>query len=142
MGGHNQKKARGRPRKWPWQKEAPKEAPPGPPTPAEQAGESVQSWSHSIGNPEGPPSFHNSLSGFLENNPSEQRTVCLNLLIFRASTADSSMSLQVIDYLAKKGYSRTEAMLRMESANQEIDGRPLPPLGEDARPKFKQGFGE
>ncbi|KAJ5179119.1 hypothetical protein N7492_002329 [Penicillium capsulatum] len=48
--------------------------------------------------------------------------------------------LPVIDYLAKKGYSRTEAMLRMESANQEIDGRPLPPLGEDARPKFKQGF--
>lgn len=30
----------------------------------------------------------------------------------------------------------------MESANQEIDGRPLPPLGEDARPKFKQGFGK
>lgn len=50
--------------------------------------------------------------------------------------------MQVIDYLAKKGYSRTEAMLRMESANQEIDGRPLPPLGEDARPKFKQGFGK
>ncbi|KAJ5911919.1 uncharacterized protein N7473_001222 [Penicillium subrubescens] len=46
----------------------------------------------------------------------------------------------VIDYLAKKGYSRTEAMLRMESANQEIDGRPLPPLGEDARPKFRKGF--
>ncbi|KAJ5086116.1 hypothetical protein N7532_010887 [Penicillium argentinense] len=46
----------------------------------------------------------------------------------------------VIDYLAKKGYSRTEAMLRMESANQEIDGRPLPPLAEDARPKFNQGF--
>ncbi|KAJ5893263.1 transcription initiation factor TFIID subunit 5 [Penicillium taxi] len=48
---------------------------------------------------------------------------------------------QVIDYLAKKGYSRTEAMLRMESSNQEMDGRPLPPLAEDARPKFKQGFG-
>ncbi|OJI96314.1 hypothetical protein ASPVEDRAFT_35689 [Aspergillus versicolor CBS 583.65] len=46
----------------------------------------------------------------------------------------------VIDYLAKKGYSRTEAMLRMESANQEIDGRPLPPLGEDARPKYRIGF--
>lgn len=30
----------------------------------------------------------------------------------------------------------------MESANQEIDGRPLPPLGEDARPKFRQGFGK
>lgn len=33
-------------------------------------------------------------------------------------------------------------MLRMESANQEIDGRPLPPLGEDARPKFRKGFGK
>lgn len=33
-------------------------------------------------------------------------------------------------------------MLRMESANQEIDGRPLPPLGEDARPKYRQGFGK
>ncbi|KAJ5542776.1 hypothetical protein N7461_008779 [Penicillium sp. DV-2018c] len=46
----------------------------------------------------------------------------------------------VIDYLAKKGYNRTEAMLRMESANQEIDGRPLPQLGEDSRPKTRQGF--
>ena len=33
-------------------------------------------------------------------------------------------------------------MLRMESANQEIDGRQLPPLGENARPKYKLGFGE
>lgn len=33
-------------------------------------------------------------------------------------------------------------MLRMESANQEIDGRPLPQLGEDSRPKTRQGFGE
>ncbi|KAJ6095110.1 hypothetical protein N7467_002623 [Penicillium canescens] len=47
---------------------------------------------------------------------------------------------QIVDYLAKKGYSRTEAMLRMESANQEIDGRPLPQLGEDSRPKTRQGF--
>ncbi|ODH53642.1 hypothetical protein GX48_00060 [Paracoccidioides brasiliensis] len=46
----------------------------------------------------------------------------------------------VIDYLAKKGYTRTEAMLRMESANQEIDGRPLPPASEEARPKFKLAF--
>ncbi len=30
----------------------------------------------------------------------------------------------------------------MESANQEIDGRPLPPLGEDARPKYRIGFGK
>lgn len=55
-------------------------------------------------------------------------------------TADTP--IKVIDYLAKKGYSRTEAMLRMESANQEIDGRPLPPLGEDARPKYRMGFGK
>ncbi|KAL1884733.1 Transcription initiation factor TFIID subunit 5 [Paecilomyces lecythidis] len=52
----------------------------------------------------------------------------------------SRLNDRVIDYLAKKGYSRTEAMLRMESANQEIDGRPLPPLGEDARPKYRAGF--
>jgi transcription initiation factor TFIID subunit 5 len=30
----------------------------------------------------------------------------------------------------------------MESANQEIDGRPLPPPSEEARPKFKPAFGE
>ncbi|KAL4907492.1 hypothetical protein BDW74DRAFT_125019 [Aspergillus multicolor] len=59
-----------------------------------------------------------------------------------ASGAMSQQNLNqiVIDYLAKKGYSRTEAMLRMESANQEIDGRPLPQLGEEARPKYRMGF--
>lgn len=31
---------------------------------------------------------------------------------------------QVIEYLSKKGYSRTEAMLRVESANQDAEGRP------------------
>lgn len=50
------------------------------------------------------------------------------------------LNLQVIDYLAKKGYSRTEAMLRMESANQEIDGRPLPPLNE-SRANYGGAFG-
>jgi transcription initiation factor TFIID subunit 5 len=48
----------------------------------------------------------------------------------------------VIDYLAKKGYTRTEAMLRMESANQEIDGRSLPQLPQDQRAKYRAGFGE
>ncbi|KAJ6037393.1 transcription initiation factor TFIID subunit [Penicillium herquei] len=52
-----------------------------------------------------------------------------------------AMSQQNLNQIVtKKGYSRTEAMLRMESANQEIDGRPLPPMGEDSRPKYKQGF--
>ncbi|KAI1990692.1 Transcription initiation factor TFIID subunit 5 [Ophidiomyces ophidiicola] len=46
----------------------------------------------------------------------------------------------VIDYLAKKGYNRTEMMLRMESANQEIDGRPLPPTGDDSRARFRPAF--
>ncbi|KAI4260079.1 MAG: hypothetical protein LQ352_000458 [Teloschistes flavicans] len=31
----------------------------------------------------------------------------------------------VLEYLSKKGYNRTEAMLRMESANQDVDGRPI-----------------
>ncbi|KAJ5363742.1 uncharacterized protein N7496_009455 [Penicillium cataractarum] len=66
--------------------------------------------------------------------PAEARPT-LESLLQQAAKPDA-----VIDYLAKKGYSRTEAMLRMESANQEIDGRPLPPLGEDARPKFRKGF--
>lgn len=48
---------------------------------------------------------------------------------------------KVIDYLAKKGYTRTEAMLRMESASQEIDGRSLPQLNENQRPKYSNGFG-
>ncbi|KAI5305966.1 hypothetical protein KEM56_002720 [Ascosphaera pollenicola] len=62
------------------------------------------------------------------------------------STAQAPMSQQnlnqiVIDYLAKKGYNRTEAMLRMESASQELDGRSsVPPLSEEARPKFALAF--
>ncbi|KAI9849636.1 MAG: Transcription initiation factor TFIID subunit 5 [Sclerophora amabilis] len=32
---------------------------------------------------------------------------------------------QVIEYLNKKGYNKTEAMLRLESANTDKDGRPL-----------------
>ena len=31
----------------------------------------------------------------------------------------------VIEYLSKKGYSRTEAMLRVESAHIDADGRPI-----------------
>lgn len=46
----------------------------------------------------------------------------------------------MIDYLAKKGYTKTEAMLRMESGSQEMDGRPLPQLSADKRPKYREGF--
>ena len=38
---------------------------------------------------------------------------------------DSDTAQKVIDYLAKKGYSRTEAMLRTEMANLDADGRPV-----------------
>lgn len=33
-------------------------------------------------------------------------------------------------------------MLRMESASQEIDGRPIPNLDDESRPKFRAAFGE
>lgn len=39
---------------------------------------------------------------------------------------------QVLEYLAKKGYNRTEAMLRKESAHQDSEGRPLISRAEDA----------
>ncbi|KAI4217098.1 MAG: hypothetical protein LQ351_000407 [Letrouitia transgressa] len=55
-----------------------------------------------------------------------------------SSTAQNpSMSQQnlngiVIEYLSKKGYNRTEAMLRVESANQDVDGRPIQTRLEDS----------
>ncbi|KAH0542551.1 hypothetical protein FGG08_003056 [Glutinoglossum americanum] len=42
-----------------------------------------------------------------------------------------STLFSVIEYLSKKGYSRTEAMLRMESANTDREGRPLIQRAED-----------
>jgi transcription initiation factor TFIID subunit 5 len=39
---------------------------------------------------------------------------------------------QVIEYLSKKGYTRTEAMLRTESANQDAEGRPIAKRLEDS----------
>ncbi|KAF1984139.1 WD40 repeat-like protein [Aulographum hederae CBS 113979] len=38
----------------------------------------------------------------------------------------------VLEYLSKKGYSRTEAMLRRESQNHDADGRPVVKRAEDA----------
>jgi transcription initiation factor TFIID subunit 5 len=48
---------------------------------------------------------------------------------YRHST--DQINLQVLEYLSKKGYSRTEAMLRRESANVDSDGRPVPSRAED-----------
>ena len=54
---------------------------------------------------------------------------------------------KVIEYLNKKGYSRTEAMLRAESAHTDKEGRPIraaaaAAVEEDKKPeKFIKGFG-
>ena len=49
---------------------------------------------------------------------------------------------QVIEYLSKKGYSRTEAMLRAEAATQDHEGRPIASRAEDAGgAKYARGFG-
>ena len=50
---------------------------------------------------------------------------------------------KVIEYLSKKGYSKTEAMLRIESANQDVEGRPINPKAEEAvGVKYFRAFGE
>lgn len=47
---------------------------------------------------------------------------------------------QVIEYLVKKGYNRTEQMLRQESSNVDKDGRPIHELTEDGPEKYAKGF--
>ncbi len=56
---------------------------------------------------------------------------------------DANLILKVIDYLSKKGYSKTESMLRIESANQDYDGRPLNAKSEETGGvKYLRAFGE
>lgn len=48
---------------------------------------------------------------------------------------------QVIEYLIKKGYNRTEQMLRHESANLDKDGKPVQERAEDlGTAKYAKGF--
>lgn len=47
-----------------------------------------------------------------------------------------SLTYQVLEYLSKKGYSRTEAMLRKESANADHEGRPIAQRAEEAGGKM------
>lgn len=60
--------------------------------------------------------------------------ICLHLIHFRGTpvTMDANLRLQVLEYLSKKGYNRTEAMLRLESANQDVDGKPISARVEDS----------
>ena len=84
-----------------------------------------------------------SLSSNIAFHRAERILLLLRIMLSHCIVTACTNVFQVIDYLAKKGYSRTEAMLRIESAHQEIDGRPpMPPLGEDARPKYRMGFGK
>ncbi|KAG4029096.1 hypothetical protein MFRU_017g00330 [Monilinia fructicola] len=47
----------------------------------------------------------------------------------------------VIEYLVKKGYNRTEQMLRSESANLDRDGKPIQDRAEDlGTAKYSKGF--
>lgn len=50
---------------------------------------------------------------------------------------------KVIEYLSKKGYSRTEAMLRVESASQDAEGKPISSRVEETGGlKYGKAFGE
>ncbi|KAG8526864.1 uncharacterized protein KY384_008293 [Bacidia gigantensis] len=53
----------------------------------------------------------------------------------------SNLNNIVIEYLSKKGYTKTEATLRAESAAHEADGRPISTKTEDlSGAKYRQGF--
>jgi transcription initiation factor TFIID subunit 5 len=53
----------------------------------------------------------------------------------------SNLDVQVIEYLVKKGYNRTEQMLRQESSNLDKDGKPIPERVEDlGTQKYTKAF--
>ncbi len=49
-------------------------------------------------------------------------------------------SWQVIEYLMKKGYARTEQVLRQESAQVDKDGRPMIERNEYGNEKYIKAF--
>ena len=69
---------------------------------------------------------------------------CILRIRSRLSTdMEANSILQVIEYLNKKGYSKTEAMLRMESANQDADGRSIASRAADPNgAKYGRAFSE
>ncbi len=63
-------------------------------------------------------------------NPSKRRGShdgqrLTELEIARKRSEANKIDQKVLEYLNKKGYSRTEAMLRRESATQDSEGRPI-----------------
>ena len=56
---------------------------------------------------------------------------------------EADVRYKVIEYLSKKGYNRTEAMLRVESASQDAEGRPIySRVEESGGLKYGRAFGE
>jgi hypothetical protein len=65
--------------------------------------------------------------------------------LFRHSTLSNlkmlTISPKVLEYLLKKGYTRTEMVLRQESANVDIQGRPIFDRAEDfGNEKYNKAF--
>lgn len=55
----------------------------------------------------------------------------------------ANVTPQVIEYLSKKGYSKTESMLRQESANQDVEGKTINTKAEETGgAKYGKAFGE
>lgn len=51
--------------------------------------------------------------------------------------------MQVLEYLNKKGYAKTEAMLRRESAHQDPEGRPVfTKIEEEGGRKYFRSYSE
>ena len=58
-------------------------------------------------------------------------------------SANDILVPKVIEYLSKKGYNRTEPMLRIEAANQDAEGKPIHTRVEDmGGEKYSIAFGE
>ncbi|KAK3706826.1 Transcription initiation factor TFIID subunit 5 [Vermiconidia calcicola] len=54
----------------------------------------------------------------------------------QGQNSNQNLNQIVLEYLSKKGYSRTEAMLRKESANTDANGQPIPSRVEDTGGKM------
>lgn len=60
-----------------------------------------------------------------------------------AAGSPQALNQIVIEYLSKKGYSKTEAMLRVESAHTDHEGRPiLSSLDDQPELKYEKSYCE
>lgn len=56
------------------------------------------------------------------------------------ASKDTNIDQQVIEYLMKKGYARTEQVLRQESAQVDRDGRPVVDRADYGNEKYIKAF--